>query len=73
MTFGVSYLPIFLNTQIVTKLKNFNYDKTPKTQIVTKLKNTNCDKIQKLKLGQNLKTQVLTNQKLKGGATLQLI
>ena len=33
-------------TQIVTKLKNSNYDKNSKTQIVTKLKNSNCDESQ---------------------------
>ena len=53
-------------TQIVTKLKNSNCDKTQnlnfdnsktqmdtkvkKKQILTKVKNSNCDNIQKLKL-----------------------
>ena len=47
-------------TEMVTKLKNLNLDKT---QIVTKLKNSNCDKTQKLKLWQNPKIQVLTKLK----------
>ena len=43
------------NTQVVTKLKNSNSDKTQelkmwRTQIVTKLKNSKCDKTQKFKL-----------------------
>ena len=56
-------------TQIVTKLKNSNYDKTKKNsklwlnskiQIVTNLKNSNCDKTIKKKLWQNSKTQIGT-------------
>ena len=51
------------NTQIVTKLKNSNFDKTQKLKlgqnskirIVTKLKNSNCDK--------TLKTQIVTTLK----------
>ena len=41
-------------TQIVTKLKKENCDKT---------QNLNCDKTQKLKLRQNLKTQIVTKLK----------
>ena len=40
-------------SQIKTKLKNSNCDKTKKNQIVTKLKKSNCEKTQivtKLKL-----------------------
>ena len=51
-------------TQILTKLKNSNFYKTPKlklwqiskTQIATKFKNSNCDETQKLKLWLNSKT-----------------
>ena len=56
-------------TQMVTKLKNSNWDKTH-TKIVTELKNPNCDKtwiVTKLKLWQNSncdKAQVVTKLKL---------
>ena len=50
-----------LKTQIVTKIKNSNCDKTQKlklwqnskTQIATKLENLNCDKTKKSELWQN--------------------
>ena len=45
-------------TQIVTKLKTSNCDKTQKIQFETKLKSTNCDKSQKLKLWQNKKLKL---------------
>ena len=38
-----------LKTQIMTKLKNLNCDKTKKKN-VKKLKNINCDKTQKIKM-----------------------
>ena len=56
-------------TQILTKLKNSNCDKTKQNLIVTKLKKnesatrlkySNCDKTQKLKLWQTSKTQSVT-------------
>ena len=65
-------------TQIVTKLKNWNWDQTQnlkmwqnsKSQIVTKLNSncdktqkSNCDKTQKVKLRQNLKTKIVTKLK----------
>ena len=58
------------NTQIVTKLKNLDSDKTkqlklrqPLIQIVTKLKHTIGDNTQKLKLFKNSKTQFVTKLK----------
>ena len=49
-------------SQIVTKLKNSNSDKTQKnklrqkkTQVVTKLKNSNCDKTKKNQIVTKLK------------------
>ena len=52
------------NTKILnlTKFKNSNCDKTKKENC-DKTQNQNCDKTQKLKLGQNLKTQIVTKQK----------
>ena len=64
---------------MVTKLKNWNGDKTQrtdvvtkkiklwptsKTQIVTKPKNSNCDKTQKRKLWQKSKTLIVTKLEL---------
>ena len=42
-----------LKTQIVTKPKNLNCDKTQKHKFWQNSKNSNCDKTQKFKLWQN--------------------
>ena len=51
-----------LKTQVVTKLKNSNCDKTQKL----------CDKDKKLKLGQNLKTHIATKPYSNCDKTLKL-
>ena len=50
-------------SQIVTKLKNSNYDKTKKNQIMKKIK-SNCDETQKLNVWENLKNHVVIKPKL---------
>ena len=49
-------------TQIVTKLKNPNWEKLKKTLILTKLKKSNCDKTKKnLNCGQNQELKMWQN------------
>ena len=47
-------------TQIMTRLKNSNNDKTQKFKLWQNSKNSNCDKTQKIKLWLNSETQIVT-------------